>query len=141
MQRPRIRITIRGMVILVAVVALTAAAGACSPWAAKCRDDWEQAALHAEWEQTCRLMARMDREAMAIAASTKMGVSRASAEQIEYNEKSAAYHAAFKWHYRRSALQPWRDVQVPSDMPPMPDLPVPTPDSIALPTPDHVGSP
>jgi hypothetical protein len=133
MRLPRVRFTIRRIMIVVASVALLMG-GVRLLWL---RSVYQKAALaHAAYENLARTLQRMvenegkDERELEIAFGMKVepeseAVKAKRAADARVNQKTAEYHAAMKHKYEQAASSPW--------IPITPDPPRPEPDVVRYP--------
>jgi hypothetical protein len=129
MRLPRVRFTIRRIMIVVASVALLMG-GLRLLWL---RSAYRKAALaHAAYENLARTLQRMvenegkDERELEIAFGMKVEpepepVKATRAADARVNRKTAEYHAALRQKYERAAARPWAPI-APDPPPPEPDV-------------------
>jgi hypothetical protein len=129
MRLPRVRFTMRGMLIAVASVALLMG-GMRLLWL---RSVYRKAALaHATDENLARTLQRMvknegkDERELEIAFGIKVqpeseAVTAKRAADTRVNQKTAEYHAALKQKYEKAASRPWVPI-APDPPPPEPEV-------------------
>ena len=129
MRLPRVRFTVRGMLIAVASIALLMG-GLRLVWL---RSVYRKAALaHAAYENLARTLQSMvendgkDERELAIAIGMKVApeseaVRAKRAADASVNQKTAEYHATLKQKYERAASRPWVAL-APDPPPPKPDV-------------------
>jgi type II secretory pathway pseudopilin PulG len=129
MRLPRVRFTIRRIMIVVAIVALLMG-GMRLLWL---RSVYRKAALaHATFENLARTLQRMvenegkDERELEIAFGMKVEsesevVKAKRAADARVNQKTAEYHAAQRQKYERAASRPWVPI-APDSPPPEPDV-------------------
>lgn len=129
MRLPRVRFTVRAMLIAVASIALLMG-GLRLLWL---RSVYRNAAFaHAAYENLARTMQRIvenegnDERELYIAFGMKVepeseAVRAKRAADASVNQKTAEYHAALKLKYERAACRPWVTL-APDPPPPEPDV-------------------
>jgi hypothetical protein len=129
MRQPRVRFTVRGMLIAVASVALLMG-GLRLLWL---RSVYRKAALaHAAYENLARTLQRMvendgqEERELEIAFGMKVepqseAVKAKRAADARMNQETAEYHAALKHKYERAASRPWVPI-APDPPPPEPEV-------------------
>ncbi len=140
MRVPRMRFTVRSLMIGVAVIALVAGGATQVPVAKHVWKLLDDASRHARDERNSLKSMRAEIEAIRQSSTVAMppGWARwetATVEQrqqfVEYYRLEATYHAAWKRQYLRAAWHPWGSL--PSG--PQPPLPPPPPPIEMLPPP------
>lgn len=124
MRLPRVRFTLRGMLIAVAGIAL-AMGGLRLLWLRNVHRNAAQA--HAAYENLARTLQRTVEDERKAERELKIGfgmkvepesdaVKAKRAADAKVNQKTAEYHAALKYKYERAAGRPW--VRIAPDPPP-----------------------